>query len=66
MFVEFQFRNYTCPKNPCELRIEKLIFSLNSVQSVGREYGKVNISAHVDTRGRVVKSLKRILGVASA
>ena len=26
----------------------------------------MNISAHVDTRGRVVKSLKRIFGVASA
>ena len=43
----------------------KLIFSLNSSRSLGREYGSVNVNAHVDTLGRVVTELKRIFGYTS-
>ena len=43
----------------------KVIFSLNFSKSVGREYGNVNVSANVDTLGRLSVSLKYIFGTAS-
>ena len=59
----FQFK--LVQKNPCELRVANVIFSLDASRSVGMEYGSMNVSAYVDTLGRLSVLLKDILGTAS-
>ena len=42
----------------------KVTFSLNASRSVGKKYGNVNVSAHVDI-GEAISIMKGIFGTAS-
>ena len=53
------------PKSPCELRMEKSIFSLKASKSVGKLQGIESVSAQVDTLGKEPSSQKMIYGVPS-
>ena len=56
---------YTFPKKPWEPRIQKSILSLNISNSVGKLWGILNVSEHIEAVGKTAVSGNKIEGEES-